>query len=150
LRRVAWGYLLGLLSTAAFYGAFVWIVLETVARQISLGEMTMYLMVFKQGQSAVTAMLTSVSEMYEDYLYRSTLYDFLEQEPPSRGGTATEGEMPGNGVRFENVAFTYPGATRPALENINLHLRPGEKLALVGNNGAGKTTLIKLLTGFYM
>lgn len=150
LRRGAWGYLLGLLSTVAFYGAYVWIVIETVRGRITLGEMTMYLMVFKQGQTAVTAMLTTIGEMYEDNLYLSTLYEFLNQEPAGHGGDATVGSSPGDGVRFENVSFTYPGSNQPALRNITLHLRPGEKLALVGSNGAGKTTLIKLLTGFYL
>jgi ATP-binding cassette, subfamily B, bacterial len=53
------------------------------------------------------------------------------------------------GIRFENVGFTYPGSERPALRAINLHLRPGERIALVGENGAGKTTLARLLLGLY-
>jgi ATP-binding cassette subfamily B protein len=53
------------------------------------------------------------------------------------------------GVRFEGVNFTYPGASRPALERIDLTLRPQETVALVGENGAGKTTLVKLLLGLY-
>lgn len=61
----------------------------------------------------------------------------------------TEGAKPGDGVRFENVRFQYPGAQGYALDGVNLHLQPGEKLALVGENGSGKTTLIKLLTRLY-
>jgi ATP-binding cassette subfamily B protein len=60
-----------------------------------------------------------------------------------------EGEVPGDGVRFESVTFSYPGAERPAVEDIDLHVRPGQALALVGDNGSGKTTLIKLLTRLY-
>ena len=52
-------------------------------------------------------------------------------------------------IVLENLSFTYPGAERPALSNINLSLRPGERIALVGENGAGKTTLVKLLMGLY-
>ncbi|MEO1172036.1 MAG: ABC transporter ATP-binding protein, partial [Myxococcota bacterium] len=81
--------------------------------------------------------------------YLSTLYEFLEQETPTATGSATVGALPGDGIRFENVSFTYPGATAPALNGINLHVKPGEKLALVGENGSGKTTLIKLLIGLY-
>lgn len=149
LRRGLWGLLLGLLSTAAFYGAYGWIVVETVAGLISLGAMTMYLMVFKQGQAGFAASLQSISGMYEDNLYLSNLYDYLGQEPEPHEGTALEGPQPGAGVQFEDVWFTYPGAKEPALRGINLHLRPGQKLALVGENGSGKTTLIKLLTGLY-
>jgi len=57
--------------------------------------------------------------------------------------------VPGDGVRFEKVSFTYPGAERPALAEIDLHIPPGTKLAIVGDNGSGKTTLIKLLTRLY-
>ncbi len=46
------------------------------------------------------------------------------------------------GLRLRNVSFTYPGATEPTLQNINLWVRPGESIALVGMNGAGKTTLL--------
>ncbi|HYB32345.1 MAG TPA: ATP-binding cassette domain-containing protein, partial [Steroidobacteraceae bacterium] len=65
------------------------------------------------------------------------------------GGTVVRGPHPEDGVRFEDVSFTYPGAEAPALEHITLHLTPGTSLALVGENGSGKTTLIKLLTRLY-
>jgi ATP-binding cassette subfamily B protein len=77
LRRSFWGFLLGLVSIAALYGAYIWVVLAAVAKTISLGDMTMYLMLFKQGQSAVTASLSSIGAMYEDNLYLSNLYEFL-------------------------------------------------------------------------
>jgi len=149
LRRGAWGYGLGLIGTAAFYGAYGWVVLAAVAREITLGQMTMYLMLFKQGQSAVAASLNAIGGMYEDNLYLSNLYEYLEQAVlPKRDGRAV-GPNPGDGIRFEDVSFTYPGAETPALRDISLHLRPGSTLALVGENGSGKTTLIKLLTGLY-
>ena len=150
IRRGFWGFVLGLLSTLAFYCAYAWIVLETIAGNISLGEMTMYLLVFKQGQSAFSAMLTSVGGMYEDNLYLSILYEFLEEPAAIYPGTATEGPDPNDGVRFEDVTFTYPDQTRPALSDVSLHVAPGQKLALVGENGSGKTTLIKLLTRLYI
>ena len=149
LRRGAWGFALGLVSTAAFYGAYAWIAWEAAHARITLGEMTMYLLLFKQGQSAVGASLTSISGMYEDNLYLSNLYEYLEQPTPTGTGEAKEGPLPGDGVRFEGVSFTYPGSKQPALQDIDLHLRPGEALALVGENGSGKTTLIKLLTRLY-
>lgn len=149
LKRGFWGFLLGLLSTAAFYGAYGWIVLSAIGGIIGLGQMTMYLLVFKQGQGAVSASLRSVGGMYEDNLYLSNLYEYLEQDTSAIVGKATEGPKPGDGVRFENVSFRYPGATTDALKGIDLHLPPGSSLALVGENGSGKTTLIKLLTRLY-
>lgn len=149
LRRGLWGYLLSLLSSAAFYGAYAWIVIETIAGQLSLGELTMYLMVFRQGQSTFSSVLSSIGGMYEDSLYLSNLYEFLEQDIPKSQGGATKGTVPGDGIRFENVSFTYPGSLQPALKGVSLHLKPGKKLAIVGENGSGKTTLIKLLTRLY-
>ena len=111
--------------------------------------MTMYLVLFRQGQSAVSAILTSVSGMYEDNLYLSNLYEYLEQPVPARRGKAVHGPAPERGLEFENVSFTYDGANEKALDDVSLQIKPGESLALVGENGSGKTTLIKLLTRLY-
>ncbi|HET7756535.1 MAG TPA: ABC transporter ATP-binding protein, partial [Steroidobacteraceae bacterium] len=149
VRRDAWGFVLGLIATAALYGAYAWIALATVRRLITLGQMTMYFALFRQGQSAVSAMLGAVGGMYEDNLYLSTLYEYLETSVPAPPGTALRGPQPADGIRFEDVSFTYPDAEESALEHVTLHLRPGASLALVGENGSGKTTLIKLLTRLY-
>jgi len=149
LRRDAWGFALGLIGTAAFYGAYAWIAVAAIRGEITLGQMTMYLLLFKQGQAAVTASLSSISGMYEDNLYLSNLYEYLEQEVPPPAGELTRGPLPDDGVRFEHVCFTYPGGEQPALRDVSLHLPPGRSLALVGENGSGKTTLIKLLTRLY-
>ncbi len=149
LRRDFWGFLLGLLGTAAFYGAYAWIALAAIRGDISLGQMTMYLLLFKQGQSAVSASLKAISGMYEDNLYLSNLYEYLEQPVPPLQGSLQAGPAPGDGVRFENVCFHYPDSDQPALKDVCLHLKPGESMALVGENGSGKTTLIKLLTRLY-
>ncbi len=149
VRRSIWSYLLSLISTAAFYATYVWIVLEAIVGRISLGDLTMYLVVFRQGQSTFASILTAVGGMYEDSLYLATLYEFLEEPVPEPSGYATYGSQPDAGLRFENVSFTYPGNTEPALQNVSFHLQPGEKLAIVGKNGSGKTTLIKLLTRLY-
>jgi ATP-binding cassette subfamily B protein len=66
---------------------------------------------------------------------------------PSR--PATIPDSPIEGIEFEDVSFTYPGGTEPAVAGLNLNIRKGELVALVGENGAGKSTLIKLLLRFY-
>ena len=149
VRRDAWGLGLGLIATVTLYGAYAWIAIEAVRSLITLGEMTMYLMLFRQGQAAVSGSLAAIGGMYEDNLYLSTLYEYLETEVPPARGALTRGPQPEDGVRFENVSFCYPEANEPALIDIDLHLPPGASLALVGENGSGKTTLIKLLTRLY-
>jgi ATP-binding cassette subfamily B protein len=150
IRRDTWGFFLGLISTAAFYAAYAWIAVSAVRGAITLGQMTMYVLLFRQGQAAVSASLAAISGMYEDNLYLSTLYDYLDTPVDAPAGTAAAGPAPGDGVRFEDVSFTYPGATEPAVTDVSFHLRPGQSLALVGENGSGKTTLIKLLTRLYV
>ncbi|MEJ2516396.1 MAG: ABC transporter ATP-binding protein [Gammaproteobacteria bacterium] len=149
LRRDAWGLGLGLLGTFVFYGAYAWIAATAVAGGITLGQMTMYLLVFKQGQSAVAAILSAIGGMYEDNLYLSNLYEYLEQPVDTPAGERRIGPDPADGIRFEDVGFTYPGAARAALSGVSFHLQPGSSLAVVGENGSGKTTLIKLLSRLY-
>jgi ATP-binding cassette, subfamily B, bacterial len=149
IRRDAWGFGLGLIATLALYGGYVWIAVSAVRLAITLGQMTMYLLLLRQGQSAVSASLSAIGGMYEDNLYLSTLYDYLETPVAAPGGALVRGPHPEDGIRFEHVSFTYPGATTAALVDISLHLKPGASLALVGENGSGKTTLIKLLTRLY-
>jgi ATP-binding cassette, subfamily B, bacterial len=149
IRRDVWGFGLGLIGTVSLYGAYAWIAVSTVRQLITLGQMTMYVALFRQGQSAVSAILAAVGGMYEDNLYLSTLYEYLETQVPRQSGTVVHGPRPEDGIRFEDVCFTYPEAEQPALEHVSLHLTPGSSLALVGENGSGKTTLIKLLTRLY-
>ncbi|MDB5982844.1 MAG: msbA 2 [Pseudomonas sp.] len=149
LRRDGWGFLLGLLGTCAFYLAYAWVVVDTVNGFITLGQMTMYLVLFKQGQTAVSSSLSAISGLYEDGLYLSDLYDYLAQPVIVDSGGLTQGAVPGDGLRFEGVGFRYPDSSHVTLENIDLHLAPGRSVALVGENGSGKTTLIKLLTRLY-
>ncbi|WP_426112684.1 ABC transporter ATP-binding protein [Pseudomonas sp. DSP3-2-2] len=149
LRRDGWGFLLGLLGTAAFYLAYAWVVVDAVHGLITLGQMTMYLVLFKQGQGAVSSSLSAISGLYEDGLYLADLYEYLGQPVAVEVGGVTEGALPGDGLRFEGVSFTYPGSSHTTLEDIDLHLAPGRSVALVGENGSGKTTLIKLLTRLY-
>lgn len=148
IKRGFWSYILGLLSTLAFYGSYAWIILETIKGKITFGEMTMYITIFRQGQSIFASLLSSIGGMYEDNLYLSNLYEFLEQKVEGVGGDKIEG-INREGIIFENVSFSYPNSNKPALKNISLHIKPGEKLAIVGGNGSGKTTLIKLLTKLY-
>ena len=117
---------------------------------ITLGEMTMYIMLFRQGQSAVTAMLGAIGGMYEDNLYLSTLYEYLEQPVEASNGTAVSGPDPDAGVQFENVEFRYPGTDK---RGHHRH-QPADQARRdpwrwSGENGSGKTTLIKLLTRLY-
>lgn len=149
VRRGAWGYVLGLFASVAFYSAYGWVVFAAIATTITIGQMTMYIVVFRQGQGAVTNSLVAINGMYEDNLYLSNFVEYLEHKVPETTGTRSEGTDPADGIRFEGVSFHYPESESPALDNVTLHIKAGESLAIVGENGSGKTTLIKLLTRLY-
>ncbi|MFO0747076.1 MAG: ABC transporter ATP-binding protein [Myxococcota bacterium] len=149
IRRGLWGLGLGILGTAAFYGAYVWIALATVQGALTLGAMTMYVMVFRQGQSSLSNLLGNIGGLYEDNLYLSSLYELLDAPIQRLAGQATDGPSPGDGLRFDDVSFVYPGSTTPALDHVSFHIPPGSKLAIVGENGSGKTTMVKLLSRLY-
>ena len=151
LRRAVAGFGLGLIATLGFYGSYAWIVWHTVQGKISLGDMTLYLTIFRQGQSTFQAILSGVGSIYENNLFMANLFDFLGLKP-QMGVAARNQRLPvplRRGIEFRGVGFRYPDSEEWALRDIDLTIRPGEKIALVGPNGAGKTTLIKLLSRLY-
>ena len=172
VRRTAWGYGLSLISTAVFYGCYALIVVATVRARLTLGEMTLYLVAFRQGQQSFQSILSAAGSMYEDTLYMSNLFDYFAiptEEQAGIGETTMPAPVEGRvmtapsaeqGIRFEGVGFRYPSsagagsdggprAERWALRDVSVFVPKGQSLALVGENGAGKTTFIKLLTGLY-
>ena len=150
-KRAVVGFSLGLIATAGFYGSYAWIVWHTVQGNISLGDMTLYLSIFRQGQSTFQSILSAVGSIYENNLFMANYFDFLAIEPQMKVSARRE-KLPtplSHGIEFRDVGFRYPESDDWALRGINLSIRPGEKIALVGHNGAGKTTVIKLLSRLY-
>ncbi|HYX92384.1 MAG TPA: ABC transporter ATP-binding protein [Myxococcaceae bacterium] len=152
-KRAAWGVGLGMVSLLAFYGAYALVAGRAARGQITLGDMTLYLGVFRQGQGAFQAILSAIGSMYEDALFMSNLFTFLTLptvgERPRAATPRTLPRGPAHAIEFRNVSFRYPGKDAWALRNLNLLIQPGEKVALVGENGAGKSTFVKLLMRLY-
>ncbi len=150
-RRALAGFSLGLLATLGFYASYAWIVWHTVQSHISLGDMTLYLALFRQGQTTFQSILYAVSSIYENNLFMSNFFEYLAMKPQLAIAAAPK-VLPTTllgGIEFRDVGFRYPDHEDWALRGVNLIIRPGEKIALVGHNGAGKTTLIKLLSRLY-
>ena len=156
--RAGWGYALSLLSTAVFYGSYALIVAETVRGRLSLGDMTLALVAFRQGQQSFQAVLSALGGMYEDTLYMSNLFDYfaIPTDAPQGDGAAGGGARGGgDSLRGGRLSLSGPapaqwaGRRRWALRDVNLFIPKGQSLALVGENGAGKTTFIKLLANLY-
>lgn len=151
INRASWGSVLSALGTLAYYGAYVFILLQTVGGFITVGTLTFLSGAFNRMQSQLQGMMSRFSNIAGQALYLQDLFDFLEIRPLIRN---SEQSLPfpekvQDGFRFENVSFHYPGVEQYAIRDLSFHLRAGEKLALVGENGAGKTTLVKLLARLY-
>jgi ATP-binding cassette subfamily B protein len=128
----------------SFYGFLAY---QAVQSKLTLGDLVMYDQAFQRGQAFFRGVLSNLSGLYENNLFLSHLYEFLDLKPkivealdPNPVPRFTQ-----TGIVFNHVSFQYPMSTRKALEDITLTIHPGEVVALVGENGSGKTTLIKLL-----
>jgi len=151
IRRAGYGALFSALSATAYYGAYVYIIMQTVGGAITVGTLTFLAGAFKRIQSALQAVLVRFSKIAEGALYLQDFYDFLAIQPRI---ISLENALPFPvrvqwGWEFQDVYFRYPGAEKDAISGLSFRLKAGEKLALVGENGAGKTTLVKLLTRLY-
>lgn len=156
VRRAGYGWALSLLGTAAFYGCYATMAVDAASGEITLGDLVLYGLSFRQGQQAFQSILSSLGGMYEHNLYMSNLFAFLAipTNEAKKPGAAAEADAVADavterGIRFEGVTFRYPGQTRDAISKLDLFVPRGQSVALVGHNGAGKTTLIKLLTRLY-
>ncbi len=138
-------------ATVAIYGSYAYVAYQAIGGGITLGDLVMYFQAFQRVQGYLHGLLGSFAGLYEDNLFLSNLYEFLDlkrtvKEPVQ----ATPVPRPMQcGIVLNHVSFQYPGGARKSLEDISLTIRPGEVVALVGENGSGKTTLIKLLCRLY-
>jgi ATP-binding cassette subfamily B protein/ATP-binding cassette subfamily C protein len=149
VRRLRAGLAFGALSLVAFYGMYALMAGRAARAEITLGDLTLYIAVFRQGQGAIQAVLQAVGGMYEDALFMSNLFDYLDIPTGGEAPRVLPARAPPRGrpaaIELEGVSFRYPGKEAWALRDLSLTIAPGEKIGLVGENGAGKSTLVKLL-----
>lgn len=138
-------------ATLAVFGSFGFIAFRTIQGIITLGDMIMYFQAFQRGLGYLRGMLGGVADLYEDSLFLSNLYEFLDLEPKVKEPLhpVSVPQPMQKGILFENVSFKYPASNGKVLEDISLYIEQGEVVALVGENGSGKTTFVKLLCRLY-
>ena len=151
IRRTTWGSVLHMLSDVAYYGAYVLIVLRTIAGVITVGDMTFLSGSFNRMRNQLQGILTRFNQITESAMYLQDYFDFMAIDPEIKD--QPDALVPGSEIRegfvFEDVGFQYPGSEAWAVRHLSFTLKAGEKLALVGENGAGKTTVVKLLARLY-
>jgi ATP-binding cassette, subfamily B, bacterial len=151
IRRAVVGAGLTLIGSAGYYAAYVVILMEVVRGSITIGTLTFLAASFDRSRGLIQRLLLSASDIYEQSLYLRDLFAFFAIQPTitSQPGAPPVPRPIRRGFVFEDVGFKYPGSDRWAVRGVNLAIRPGERIALVGENGAGKTTLAKLLARLY-
>jgi ATP-binding cassette subfamily B protein len=151
LRRAGMGTLLNLLPTAAYYGAYAWILYRTIQGALSLGDLTFLVGAFSRSRALIEQLFLNFTNIAEQALYIEDLFDFFRTEPAivSKPGALPAPRPIRSGYEFRNVSFAYPGSSRRVLSDVSFRFDAGERIALIGENGAGKTTLVKLLARLY-
>lgn len=132
--------------------AYVYLIALVLEKGLAVPAFLLYFNAVSGFGSWVTDILKSVSKLYRQSLDLNLVREYLElpEEFLFEGGKSPENDSGQSyEIQLKNVSFRYPGASRDTIRDMNLTIRAGEKLAVVGLNGAGKTTLVKLICGFY-
>jgi ATP-binding cassette subfamily B protein len=151
IRKARVSMLLALIGTLGYYSAYAIILVRAARGEMTIGTLTFLAGSFARSRGLIEVLLMSASGIYQQCLYLKDLFDFFEMKP-SIASAAGAPEVPRpirEGFVFEDVGFQYPGSEMWAVRHVSFKLRPGERVAFVGENGAGKTTLTKLLARLY-
>ena len=150
-RRLVVGSLLSIVGTVGYYSAYVYVIWRTVTGALTIGTLTFLTGAIVQASSNIQLIFSTLSSIADQALFLTDLLAFFEMQATIRSKpNALPAPRPiVQGFEFRNVSFCYPGNSRMVIRNLNLHLRAGERVALIGENGEGKTTLVKLMTRLY-
>lgn len=158
LRENVWHVVITVISSAVNCAFFAWFAYRVVTGGYQIGTYSLYTGALGQIAGQVGALISVSATIYEGTLFIDNLTSFLKEEPTVVPVLPEERKEEGplkvkhgqaHTIEFRHVSFIYPGTERKVLDDVNLVIRPGETLVLVGLNGAGKTTLLKLLTRLY-
>jgi ATP-binding cassette subfamily B protein len=150
-RRLVAGSFLSMIGTAGYYAAYVYVIWRTISGSLTIGEMTFLTGAIVQASGNLQQVFSSLSSIADQALFLTDLLAFFAMQSTIRSKrNARPAPRPIlRGFEFRNVSFHYPGASRLVINGLDLHLRAGERVALIGENGEGKTTLVKLMTRLY-
>jgi len=150
-RRLIAGALLSIIGTVGYYSAYVYVIWRALIGAISIGTLTALTGAIVHVSGNIQQIFSTLSGIADQALFLTDLLAFFEMQPTIRSKpNALPAPRPiTRGFEFRNVSFSYPGTSRLVLDRLNFQLRPGERVALIGENGQGKTTIVKLITRLY-
>jgi ATP-binding cassette subfamily B protein len=150
-RKLIAGSFLSMIGTAGYYSAYVYVIWRTVTGALSIGTLTFLTGAIVQASTNIQQIFSSLSSIADQALFLTDLLAFFDMQPTicSKPHARPAPRPIVRGFEFRNVSFRYPGTSRLVLNNLDFHLRAGERVALIGENGEGKTTLVKLMTRLY-
>ncbi len=150
-RKLIAGAFLSVIAFMGYYSAYAFVIWRTVTGAYSLGLWYLLSGAILQASSNIQQIFSTVSGIADQALFLTDLLAFFDMQPTIRSKPdALPAPRPiVRGFEFRNVSFRYPGSSRLVLDGLDFHLRPGERVALIGENGEGKTTIVKLITRLY-
>lgn len=149
--RLLGGALLAVLSTVGYYGAYAYVIYRTVTGDLTWGALQFLAGAIAGSSAGIQGVFGTFASIADQSLFLTDLVEFFKVKPrvESKPGAIAAPAPIRQGFVFENVAFEYPGGGRRIIDGLNFAIRPGERVALIGENGQGKTTLVKLITRLY-
>jgi ATP-binding cassette subfamily B protein len=148
-KRFIFGSGLSFISGLGFGLVYLLIVKQVISGQISIGTFTFYVASVRALSGSISSFLRSISRLYEEGLYTVDLYKLIDIKPLIKDGTISYNSSKAPLIEFTNVGFKYPFTKKYIFKDLNLKIKPGEHIAIVGENGAGKSTFVSLLSRFY-
>ena len=151
-RKMFWGGLLSMISTAGYYGAYVFAIYQAISGEYpNIAAFVLVTQAIQQASSNFQQAFSTASGIADQALFLTDLIAFFEMKPTVQNKpNALPAPRPiRRGFEFRDVSFAYPGTERRVLKNFNFTIQPGERIALIGENGQGKTTIVKLITRLY-
>ena len=137
-------------KAAAVFIVLFYIAKETINKRLSLGEMAMFILAFRQGMMYIKDIFSSMAGLYEDSLFIGDVFGFLDlkEKIVAEEPVIVHSDF-SKTINVQNLSFSYPGNNLPVINNLTFEIKKGEIVALVGPNGAGKSTLVRLLCRLY-
>src|ERR1035437_1409970 len=149
-RRTLIEFISNFFKASSLLVSLLFITHQTISGKLSLGQMTMFLLAFRQGMIYIKDLVGGLAGLYEDNLFIGDTFEFLNlKENVTAAEPVTEPLPLKKKIVLDNLSFTYPGNNFTTINNVSFEIKKGEIIALVGPNGAGKSTLVRLLCRLY-